>query len=262
MNCHKTLLRRVLPTLLLILSATSYAQIGDGQVRVAMENAVNKTVDDLRLSEDYAWVARKAIREILLSKEMTALILKISKESKIESQSYLEQVGANIMTTTREKAVLRLSRQDLYRLVILNSKVASVMNDYECAQFYRKRRTDETGKGRSIYKIAANLDLKSFEEYLNLFTKAFLLFTSEVDESEKFTKSEIDSIKEEYAEKFSDLIEKKPFIADFFQSGKTFAKASDSEVCRIGKSLSELVVSGDKWSAQRRNAAFVQGLLF
>lgn len=166
------------------------------------------------------------------------------------------------MVSIREKSILKLSRNDQFELMKLNVLIASKMTDYECAQYFRKKRTDENGNGRGIYEIAAELEIGKFREYVKSYEKAFSLFLSDKDESIELSQQELKEVDADFGELFASLNRNKPFIAEFFNSGKSFKTGNDRDVCRIGNSILSLLISGDINKARKRTTAYIGGKLF
>ena len=142
-----------------------------------------------------------------------------------------------------------------------NIDILSKMNDFECSQYIKRKNTEESGKGRSIYGIAGTLDIEKFKKYIGIFSKAFDNMMYEKNESQSLTNNELVKVKNEYTQMLINFFEENRDINDFYKSGKSFNDINDGEVCRIGKSLIGLLVKGDINSAGMRINAYLNGVL-
>jgi hypothetical protein len=171
------------------------------------------------------------------------------------------EIGFNSSSAEREKSMKFLSNRDLYELMKANIDILNKMNDFECSQYIKRKNTEESGKGRSIYGIAGTLDIAKFKNYIGLYSKAYDNMTYDKNESQLMSDSDVIKVKNEYRQLLISIIDENKKINDFFKSGKSFNDVSDSEVCQIGKSLISLIVKGDTNSAEMRSNAYLNGVL-
>ena len=246
----------------LFLSRSVHAELSEQQIRVMASNVVNQTISDSKLKGAYEATARKYLNGVMLNNKMIANMLILAKEAKIDSDAEAKEWGFNLLLTIRNNSILKLSSKDQFELLMVNTLIIAKMSDYECAQYFRKKRTDENGKGRPIFEIAMNLEIGVFKKYIEGYEKAFMLLVNNRDESTKLSGDELGKIKFEFGQLFTALNKEKPFISEFFRSGKSFSTGVDSDVCKIGSSLLDLIVGGDRGMAQKRTSAYLNSQLF
>jgi len=239
----------------------SYAQITEKQLRVIFSQIVDETVVEAKLKGEYEKVARDFLNSTLLNKDVMNELLKIVKERNITDSKKAFELGFESMAIVREASMKFLSNRDLYDLMKLNIELLSKMNNYECAQYVRKRNTEKEGVGRGVYEIAGNLGIQEFKKYFGLYEKAFKNMMQKKNESQAISDSELQAARSDYRRFFMDLLEENADFNNFIKSGKSFNDLGEAEVCRFGKSLMGLVVKGDAASASVRTQAYLSGKL-
>jgi hypothetical protein len=197
----------------------------------------------------------------MLNEQVISLMVKITNDNTISSADDAEKLGFNVMSGLREKSMLTLSNEDLYKLLKLNLSLMSNMTDYECAQYIKKKRTDEDNLGRNLYEISGNLSLTSFEEYIGYYDKALGNLLTNKSSAKQLSKDELIEVRNEFQHLMRELVTKNKFVSDFYAKGLSFAESKNSDVCRIGKELLNVVVSGEPEKAKRRASAYINGQL-
>ncbi len=238
------------------------AEITEKQMMEVSKKIIEETLSSSKLSGEYKSTLKRHLERLMYDEQIIGLLTKIAAENPTTSSVDAEAMGFNIMSGLREKSLLTLSNNDLYDLLNLNVSIISKMTDYECAQYVKKRRTDEGGLGRGLYEISGQLSIITFKKYIGYYDKALQNLLSNKSNSEKLNEYEIEIVKSDFKERMSAMASKNTFVKDFFTSGKTFANSADSEVCRVSKELLKVVVDGDVVKARKRASAYVNGQLY
>ncbi len=251
--------------LLLIAFYSSVAlsvEINEKQMLSISKKIVEETLVSSKLSGQYKETLRKHLEGVMYNEQVIGLLAKLSSENSSNNAQDSEKYGFNLMSGIREKSLLTLSTSDAYELLNLNIQLMSVMTDFECAQYVKKKRTDEGGLGRSVYELSGQLNFGAFKKYINFYDKAFQNLLSNKNYSSTLTPEELAIVKSEFREGMADMISKKPFVKEFFASGKSFSESSDADVCRVSKELLNVVVAGDKERAKKKASAYLTGQLY
>ncbi len=231
------------------------------EVNGVFKKIIEETISSSKVNGEYRTSLKQHLEKIMYNEQMVGLLMKLSAENSVKNNAEAERLGFNIMTVLRERALLTLSNDDLYDLMILNISIMNKMTDFECAQYVKKKRTDDGNKGRNIYEISGQLSILEFKKYIGLYDKALSNLFSNKVESVKLKEDEITTIKAEFQKLRDELLAGNEFVREFFSSGRSFAESSDSDVCRVSKELYKVIVSGDKVRARRRVSAFINGQL-
>ena len=151
----------------------SYAQYSEKQVRDASRQVIDEEIKYGNLSGEYEKVAREYLNKAMLNQKTISYVTKIMNKENYKNKNEAFEMGFNSGTIEREKSIKFLSNRDLYELMKANIDILSKMNDFECSQYIKKKNTEESGKGRSLYGIAGTLDIVKFKNYIGLYSKAF-----------------------------------------------------------------------------------------
>jgi len=244
------------------LSSAFSAEITEKQMMEVSKKIIEETLSSSKLKGEYKSTLKNHLESIMYNKQIIELFIKIAAENSVTNSVEAETMGFNMMNSLREKSLLTLSNNDLYDLLNLNVNIISKMTNYECAQYVKKRRTDEGGLGRGIYEISGQLNIVNFKKYLGYYDKSIQNILSNKSYSEKLNEREIEIVMSDFQERLSDMASKNIYVKDFFMSGKTFANSADSEVCSVSKELFKVVVGGDIEKAKKRASAYLNGQLF
>lgn len=239
----------------------SYAQYSEKQVRDASRQVIDEEIKYGNLSGEYEKVAKEYLNKAMLNQKTISYVTKIMNKENYKNKNEAFEMGFNSGTIEREKSIKFLSNRDLYELMKANIDILSKMNDFECSQYIKKKNTEESGKGRSLYGIAGTLDIVKFKNYIGLYSKAFDNMTYDKNESQSITDADLIKVKNEHRQLLVNLIEENKKINNFIKSRKTFNDISEGEVCQIGKYFLGLVVKGEVNSAGMRANAYINGIL-
>lgn len=239
----------------------SYAQYSEKQVRDASRQVIDEEIKYGNLSGEYEKYSREYLNKAMLNQKTISYITKVMNKGNYKNKNEAFEIGFNSISVEREKSLKFLSNRDLYELMKANIDILNKMNDFECSQYIKKKNTEESGKGRSIYGIAGTLDIVKFKNYIGLYSKAYDNMTYDKNESQSMTDADVIKVKNEYRQLLVNLIEENKKFNEFIKSGKSFNDISDSEVCQIGKSLISLIVKGEASSAEMRSNAYLNGVL-
>lgn len=239
----------------------SYAQYSEKQVRDASRQVIDEEIKYGNLSGEYEKSVREYLNKVMLNQKTISYITKVMNKGNYKNKNEAFEIGFNWASLERERSIKFLSNRDLYELMKANIDILNKMNDFECSQYSKKKNTEESGKGRSIYGIAGTLEIIKFKNYIGLYSKAFDNMTYDKNESQLISDSDVIKVKNEYRQLLVSLIEENKKINDFIKSGKSFNDISDSEVCQIAKSLISLIVKGETSSAEMRSNAYLNGVL-
>ncbi len=235
--------------------------LSQSEIKGVFKKIIEETITSSKVNDEYRTSLRQHLEKIMYNEQMVSLLMKLSAENSVKNTAEAEKLGFNVMAVLRERALLTLSNDDLYDLMILNISIMNRMTDFECAQYVKKKRTDDENKGRNIYEISGQLSIRDFKKYIGLYDKALSnLFSNKMD-SVKLKEDEIIKVKAEFQKLRGDLLAENEFVREFFSSGRSFAESSNSDVCRVSKELYKVIVSGDKVRAKRRASAFINGQL-
>ncbi len=244
-----------------LISTALSAELTEKQMKDVSRKIVQEALLSSKLEGEYKQVLKHHLERVMYSKQILSTLTKIAAENAVSTSSDAELLGFNVMTVLREKSILTLSNNDLYDLMNLNIALLAKMSDYECAQYVKKKRTDEGGLGRGIHELTGQLSISDFKKYIGYYDKAFQnLFIGKSD-SERLSDSDAEIVSGEFQSLKRDLLTKDEFVRSFFASGKSFSASPDSDVCRVSKELIKLVVTGDREKAKKRASAFVNGQL-
>ena len=253
--------------LIFILMICSFASLAQAELtQKQMKDILIKTVEETLVSSnlngEYKQTLRYHLESVMYNEQIKNMLQKMINENSVSSIADAEKIGFVVMVGLREKALLTLSNDDLYKLLKLNHDAMSKMTDYECAQYIKKKRTDEDSLGRSLYEILGNLSISSFREYLRYYDKAFANLFSNKTNAIKLNENELLQVKTEFKNLMRELLERNKFVSEFTSTNKSFAESSNSDVCRFGKELLNVMVSGDAENAKKRVSAFINGQLY
>jgi hypothetical protein len=246
----------------IFLSSAISAELTEQQMLNVSKKIIEETLNASKLSGDYKLTLKNHLEKIMYNEQIVSLLTKIASENSVTSNVDAEKIGFNVMSGLRDKSLLTLSNNELYELLKLNVNIVTKMTDYECAQYVKKRRTDEGGLGRGIYEISGQLNIATFKKYIGYYDKAIQNLVSNKSSSEKLSEGEVQIVKSDFRELMAELTSKNVFVKEFFASGKSFADSSDSDVCRVSKELLKVVVSGDVEKAKKRTSAYINGQLY
>ena len=242
-------------------ASLAQAELTQKQMKDILVKTVEETLVSSNLNGDYKQTLKFHLERLMYNEQMINLFEKMTNENSVTSIADAEKMGFVVMVGLREKSLQTLSNDDLYKLLKLNHDAMSKMTDYECAQYIKKKRTDEDSLGRSLYEILGNLSISSFKEYLGYYDKAFANLFSNKTNAIKLNDNELLQVKTEFLILMRELVTKDKFVSDFLSSNKSFAVSSNSDVCRFGKELLNVMVSGDAENAKKRVSAFINGQL-
>ena len=239
----------------------SYAQYSEKQIRDASRQVIDEEIKFGNLSGEYEKSLREFLNKTMLNQKTISYITKEMNKGNYKNKNEAFEMGFNSASIEREKSMKFLSNRDLYELMKANIDILNKMNDFECSQYIKKKNTEESGKGRSLYGIAGTLDIVKFKNYIGLYSKAFDNMTYDKNESQSITDADLIKVKNEHRQLLVNLIEENKKINNFIKSRKTFNDISEDEVCQIGKYFLGLVVKGEVNSAGMRANAYINGIL-
>ena len=239
----------------------AFGQYTEKQIRDTAKQVIDEEIKYGNLKGEYEKVAREFLNKAMLNQQIISYMTKIINKGDYSSQNEAFAAGFNAAIIQREKSNKFLSNRDLYEHMKSNIDILYKMNDFECSQYIKKKNTEESGKGRSLYGIAGTLDIIKFKKYIGSHSKAYDNMMYEKNESQPLTENELIKVKNEYRQMVINLLNENKNINDFFKSGKRFSDIEDGEVCKIGKSLIGLLVKGDVSSAGMRVNAYLNGVL-
>lgn len=246
----------------IFLSSAISAELTEKQMLSISKKIIEETLVTSKLNGEYKSTLKSHLERIMYNEQIVSLLTKVVSDNAVNNNADVEAMGFNIMSNLRDKSLLTLSNNEMYDLLNLNVNIVSKMTDYECAQYVKKRRTDEGGLGRSLYEISGQLSITSFKKYIGFYDKAFQNMLSNKSSSEKLNEREVEIVKADFRELMAEMTSKNVFVKDFFMSGKSFAESADSDVCRVSKELLKVVVGGDVEKAKKRTSAYVNGQLY
>lgn len=253
---------KILVIILLSFSMSNlFAQYSEKQVRDILEQVINEEVKDANLKIEYERILADFLRKAVFSQRRISEITKTLNNTSVKNQDEAFKIGFSMAMSDRDKSIKFLSNRDLYDLMMLNVSILSLMSDFECSQYIKRRNTQEGGRGRSIYGIAGGLDLEKFKNYFAIYAKALKNMEGGKNESQFLMENDILKVKKEYQRLFNNMLDSDNRAKEFLKSGKSFSNAGDNDVCSVGKSLIGLIVKGGRESSEMRINAYISGRL-
>ena len=244
------------------LSSAFSAEITEKQMKEVSKKIIEEILLSSKLNGEYKSTLKHHLEKLMYRNQVITLMTNIAKDKSVLSVADAEKMGFNEMTALRDKSLLTLTSDDLLKLLMLNLEIMSVMTDYECAQYIKKKRTDEDGLGRSLYEISGNLNIKTFKNYVGYYEKAVDNLFSNKGNISRISETELIQVKTEFEIRISELLARDKFIREHFTTGKSFAESTNSDICRIGNELLRVVVSGNVEEAKKRASAYINGQLY